>query len=232
MTYSNLVGALRTTALGGVSNRMKTRLEAEDLSTFPGYEPIISSFFTLVVQYNEALGREQTLSELEEADDIRDEAFRNLHSLIKGYLAVPSLAPVAQPAFAILNKRGLSVTSLAYDDETGAIDSIIEELDKLALPALMYAETMLEALRTAENNFKTKANAYDDSKNKKPSASALKKELVNYINNRIVSYHNALAETNGEAFKKMADAIDKMIVDENTLTRSRQNRPGNSETKD
>ncbi len=229
--YKKLRVNIRLSALSGLANRIVEYYRTKDLSVYPDYEQIVNILKELARQFSAALNQEKSLSELTELDSVRDEKYRALFQMLQGYTNAPAAA-ISAPAskvFGILQRYGLSVVSLAYDEESGMIDSLLGDLAAEDVAAeiskLTFIPEMVEALRQSESDFKQASNLYEQSKTlekeKSPSASKLKAPLLKVINEHIVSYHVALATFKDEAFRGIANTINGMIETENALTRSR-----------
>lgn len=135
----------------------------------------------------------------------------------------------ANKVMSVLNRYGLKVTNMAYDDETGMIDSLLAELNseelESSMAALSNVRTICYELEVVEQRFKEKGNEQDQfvvTQNENIlSATKLKTPLLAVINDNIVSYHIAMVGFKDEAFRIIADTINTMIESENVLTRSR-----------
>ncbi len=229
--YKKLRVNIRVSALSGLANRIVEYYDTKDLTVYPDYEQIVNMLKELAGQFSTALNQEKSLSELAELDSIRDEKYRALYEMLRGYTNAPSatMSASARKVFGVLQRYGLSVVSLAYDEETGMIDSLLGDLAAEDIAAeidkLTFAPEMVEALRQSEADFKQTSNLYEQSKTSEkensPSASKLKAPLLKVINENIVSYHTALAAFKDETFRGIANTINGMIETENALTRSR-----------
>lgn len=229
--YSKLRTSIRVAALSGLANRMVDFYEKKDLTAYSDYAQFVAKLKELALQFNTALNQEKALSELADLDVVRDNSYRALYQMVQAYTYVPSAAvtQAANKVFDVFDRYGLSIVSLAYDEETGMLDSLLNELASEELTSeiekLTFVPDMLRELKTAESNFKQASNRYEQNKASQkaesPSASKLKSPLLKVINDHIVSYHTALAEFKDAEFQSMANTLNGMIENENSLTRSR-----------
>ncbi len=229
--YSTLLTNIRVSALSGLANRMVAFYETKDLTAYPDYAHFTTSLKELSVQFNTALNQEKALSELADLDAIRDNSYRSLYQMVQAYSNAPSaeIVEAADRVFAIFSRYGLSIMSMAYDDETGMLDSLLTDLSSEDLASdivkLPFVTSLIEELQAAESNFKGVSNLYEQSKASQkegsPAASKLKAPLLIVINKHIVNYHTALAAFKGEVFGNIANTLEGMIESENIVTRSR-----------
>ncbi len=237
--YIRLRTGIRIPALSGLTNRMVEFLDSQDLSAYPDYVQIVTKLKEEAKAFNAALNQEKAQSKLADKDNNRDNAYRSLYQMLHAYTKVPATT-TSEPAskvFSIFERYGLSVVSMAYDEESGMIDSLLKDLSaadiQAAIEKLAHIATMVENLQAAEAQFKEASNRYDQNraneKTSSPSATKLKIPLLKLINDHMVSYHTAMADFKDDAFRHIADTINGMILSENKLTRSRA---GKSEEED
>ncbi|MFV0522697.1 MAG: DUF6261 family protein [Mangrovibacterium sp.] len=146
-----------------------------------------------------AIEQNKALSDLEEFDEKRDEAFKKAYNLLKGMAALEGI-PVEESVsiiFSIFKEYGLKSTGLSYNEQTGAMNSIIEGLEstenKAHIANITYLEPLVEELKTAQLNF---IKVYSDyvsrvrEDKETPSATALKPQVIECLNNKLIPYLN------------------------------------------
>lgn len=180
-----------------------------------------------------AMKKETAYSQLENADDLRDETIKNLYAILNGYKAMrnPDIKASAEYLLTIFEKYGLKIIRESYASESAHIESMLmdfssEDAKKYIAKLSEVAETIAE-LRERQTAFHTERMTYEkslsESKNM-PSASSLKKPLLDLINQKLVSFLTAMKDI--EAYKNFYAVIEQIIKDANELT-ARRKKSGN-----
>jgi hypothetical protein len=156
---------------------------------------IILKISQLSAALTTAIKRDKIVSGLTEADAARDECLRTLATMLEGYAVVPvdAVQTAAKALLQVFNKYGREIAYDRYEDESSYIESLLEDLGADSLSAHINALTgvaeTIESLRDAEDVFKAKTKEYVDAGlSVGESATAVKKELVSFINSTLVSY--------------------------------------------
>lgn len=233
--YLKLNSNIRIGDLSGVSNRIVEFLEGEDLTPYPEYDQIMPDLKALTDALTLAMKRGDIESELADLDAVRDKALSNLSTILKGYSSIPA-AEISEPAQRLLNifnRYGLEIANYRYDAESGHIKSLLQDF---AAPeavadsaALSHLDTAISILSNAQQNFETKKIAYDraieNRQGNTQSASNIKPQLLNVINDNLVNYHIAMVKFKDANFKELADTVNNWIVDANRNAQNGQQDP-------
>lgn len=166
---------------------------------------IMGEVETLSTKITTAIKADKISRSLEDADSKRDEVIRSLGTLLSGYGAIPVAAKkaAAERLLAVYDKYGKSIANESYARESSLIESMLEDFaaESLAdaIKPLDGVGELVASLRAAQDEF----NAANDSATasltaKGESAYALKKPLLDAINERLVPYLTAMASVNAE----------------------------------
>lgn len=174
---------------------------------------------TLSAQITTAILQNKTLSTLEAADSVRDEAVRTLGTLLAAYAVFPiaSKKELAAPLKAIYDKYAKAgITGANYTSESSLIESLLGDLAEESLTdnikGLEGIGEAVASIRSAQDEF-TKAN--DDyvkaNTNKGASASSFNKPIVSLINEKLVPYLDAMVIAGNENCLEFAKGVDAEI---------------------
>lgn len=166
-----------------------------------------------------ALLQDKAVSNLDEADGARDEAIKNLGTLLTGYTAFPA-EEKRQAAIALKSvydkyaKAG--ITSASYVSESSMTESLLSDLAaeeaKKNIALLDGIETLVGRIRTAQDAFAQASDGYTKAKGaRSASASSLKKPLMSIINEKLVPYLNTMALVKNEALAGFSRDIETEI---------------------
>ena len=167
-----------------------------------------------------AIKRDKVSLSLEDADAKRDEAVRQLGTLLSGYGAIP--IPAKQEAAArlsaVFDKYGKAIVNESYARESSLIESMLEDFSADALSesikALDGVAELIASLRAAQDEFnKANDSATAAATSKGDSAYAIKKPLLAAINDRLVPYLTALSALDG--YKEFVAKCDAEIAKAN-----------------
>ncbi|MDE7291125.1 MAG: hypothetical protein K2N58_03665 [Treponemataceae bacterium] len=174
---------------------------------------------TLSAQITTAILQNKTLSTLEAADSVRDEAVRTLGTLLAAYAVFPiaSKKELAAPLKAIYDKYAKAgITSANYTSESSLIESLLGDLAEESLTdnikGLEGIGEAVAAIRSAQDEF-TKANDeyVKANTNKGASASSFNKPIVSLINEKLVPYLDAMVIAGNENCLEFAKGVDAEI---------------------
>lgn len=230
-----LIHTARTTEVDDTSDRLIALFNNETaLKDDTFLKPLFSEMLDLSVQITEAIRRDRTFSELEDADAERDDTLRAVSGVLTGYLAMP-LPLYSQPAtrlYEVFRKYGVSIAKENYAVESSLIESLLTDFsaadlqaDIAALPGL--TET-IAALRAAQTNFTVKRVAYESAIATEGSAAVateLKKSLITLINTRLVPYLSTMKMVDPTRYGHFADTAAQMIADTNGAILVRSKKP-------
>lgn len=174
---------------------------------------------TLSAQITTAILQNKTLSTLEAADSVRDEAVRTLGTLLAAYAVFPiaSKKELAAPLKAIYDKYAKAgITGANYTSESSLIESLLGDLAEESLTdnikGLEGIGEAVTSIRLAQDEF-TKANDeyVKANTNKGASASSFNKPIVSLINEKLVPYLDAMVIAGNENCLEFAKGVDAEI---------------------
>lgn len=177
-----------------------------------------SELETLSAQITSAILQDKTVSRLDEADSVRDEALRSLGAVLTGYASFPVAEKKTAGIFlkSIYDKYiKAGIIKASYNAESSMIESLLEDFsgaESLAnIEKLDGIDTLVANIRSAQDSFTAANDEYvKSSSSKGASATSLKKPLLSVINDKIVSYLN-LMQAN-ETLAEFSKSIEKEIA--------------------
>lgn len=174
---------------------------------------------TLSEQITTAILKNKTLSTLEAADSVRDEAVRTLGTLLAAYAVFPIAGKkeLAAPLKTIYDKYAKAgITGANYTSESSLIESLLGDLAEESLTdnikGLEGIDEAIASIRSAQDEF-TKANDeyVQANTNKGASASSFNKPIVSLINEKLVPYLDAMVIAGNENCLEFAKGVDAEI---------------------
>lgn len=166
----------------------------------------------------EAIRKDKVLSNLDDADAVRDDAVKKLFKIIDGYAAMP-LEKFSTPAAhikTVLSKFGLTIIYESFASESSYIESMLTDLAAVqaevgALPGVAEA---IAALRAAQTDFTNKRVDYEKTLSVNQfaeSATAIKKPLLELINNKLVPYLDTMKMVDAEKYTAFSNAVEQTL---------------------
>lgn len=227
---SKMIRSIRNRDAANVAGRTLLELDAA-----PAEDTILQSVKNEIVQLKDrlvtAIQPGKLASELEILDGLRDDTYRAFVYLIRGYAhhLDAAIKSAAEEVLKVLNKYGLELTRLNYAAETIEIESLIKDMKLPAmathLEAMPGAQDLLGKLESELAQFVVAQKAYLDAVGEGKlagSATEIKKELVNVINNKLVMYLNGMMQVNPEPYTALYTKLDIVIDEANELVRLRR----------
>lgn len=235
---NKLSAVARTPEVDDTSDRLLKLYTGEAaLKNEPFLKPLFAEMQVLSDKITEAIKRDQALSQLEDADAVRDDIVRRIFKIAEGYAAtpLPNLKQPAERLLVILNNFGLEITRANYSSESSYIEALLKDLaaaqaDVDTLPG--FGETVAE-LRDAQTHFNTIRIEYEKARGAEKqteTATALKKPLLQLINDKLVLYLNTMTMADSAKYGTFAAAAEQIIAGTNTAVAQRARRkPGNGD---
>ena len=130
---NKVISKVRVTEVDGLSDALVRLYKADDgISSDAFLKSVMDEIEKLSVSITTAIKQDKVLSNLEEADGVRDEAVKNLSTLLDGYSVFPVAAKkeAAQKLKTIFDKYGKSITTANYVSESSLIESLLEDFSK------------------------------------------------------------------------------------------------------
>lgn len=186
---------------------------------------------TLVDELERAIKRLSVSSNLEEKDSVRDDILRRLRTILAGYAAFPDsfveLRVAAEKLSAIFDRYGLKTAIASFAEETGLLNSMLkdfEDADATAEAKKLVAvpETIAE-LKAANEEFSRVSKEFSQNvaaNADQRSATVVKKEILNLVNNSLLPYLSAIAVTKKAEYSEFAIAVGKSVDRANATAKS------------
>jgi len=228
-----LISWSRVTEVNDVANRMSGAFHAQGST-----DPYLTATFGLLDSANlglsKAIRRSKAESNLEDKDEVRDQAVRSLYYLIQGFTHHPA-ENIRESALLLLrtfDNYGISLVGESYTTESALISSMLLEFQKpeyaLHISNLSGCAELLKALSVAQDDFEQARIAYETEKAQDgmvANATEIKKEVVGIINNKIVVYLIAMQDVNPAIYGALAATCAQMIAENNEQVRRQQQKP-------
>ncbi|WP_296010846.1 DUF6261 family protein [uncultured Treponema sp.] len=226
---NKVISKVRVTEVDGLSDALVRLYKADEgVSSDAFLKGVMAEVEKLSVAITTAIKQDKVLSSLEEADGVRDEAVKNLSTLLDGYEVFPVAAKkeAAQKLKAVFDKYGKSITTANYVSESSLIESLLEDFSKEeeTVGALDGIKEILEQIRSAQDSFAKASDEYNAaSAVKTESASSLKKPLLSLINDKLIPYITAMQMANSAVYADFATKAEGEIkrVNEIVLRRGK-----------
>lgn len=184
---------------------------------------IMAEIRDLSAKITTAIKSDKVVSNLDEADRERDEAVKNLSTLLNGYAVLPAKKEQAAKLLAVFAKYGSDITRGTYEKESSDIESMLEDFAAAdaaeAAKDLEGAADFIQEIRAAEDNFKAVRDSYKNATNSRgASATSLKKPLVNAVN-KLVQYLNTMQLIGNKKYGSLITKCEREINDFNAGTK-------------
>lgn len=235
MAMTKLYARIRATEADSASDALLRLYKAAGLENDSFLSGAFKELESLSARLTTAIKKDVANSRLDECDGARDEAVRNLGTLIQGYavIPVPEKKEAAKRLESAFSKYGKKIVNESYASESSLIESLLEDLGsfKSEMKILEGVKTLVEQLRHAQDEFNAANDAYTVAKSEKgENATEIKKTLVAFVNERLVPYLGAVrlaepytkfasqAETEIKRVNNAADRRSKKGAENNDLT--------------
>ena len=181
----------------------------------------------------EAVQRMKAESVLEAKDEVRDAALRSVFYMVQGMMYHPAaeIKAAAEKINKVLDHYGMSVLTESYATESSLISSLLGDLGKQPMQAAMETLSgmteLVSALQMAQIDFEAARIAYEEEKGQESTqinATALKREVVDTINNQLVVYLRAMAQVNDAVYGPFARTVAETIAENNETVKRRANK--------
>ncbi|MCU4177819.1 DUF6261 family protein [Carboxylicivirga sp. N1Y90] len=179
----------------------------------------------------QSIKKDKAESVLDERDDSRDAVYRSILHLNKGYLHHPDtkVKESATHAEAVIEKYGFELTDATYSAQSALVDSFMADMaqtelatDLAVLPGI---SGLLEQLSQEQASFKLAESellAARSNEQQASNATAVKKDLLKLVNNKLVVYLRAMLQVNPAQYKDVATQIALLIDKSNTVVKRRR----------
>lgn len=222
---------LRVTEIATIANNLIRQYQWDpNINSDAFLKKTVDEIDELSGRLTESIQRGTTKLGLDEADAVRDEAIRDLGTLIDGYTAIP-FADQKEAAYAIksiFDKYGKRIAIEPFAVESSLIESMLVDFSTpitiAAIQSLPGVAELIVKLRKAQDDFnaasdKQTANAAD----KPASATELKKEMLGMLNDKLIPYLNTMMMANPDVFGTFAKQAEVEIDRANATVTKRSN---------
>lgn len=214
---NKVISKVRVTEVDGLSDALVRLYKADEgVSSDVFLKSVMDEIEKLSVSITTAIKQDKVLSNLEEADGVRDEAVKNLSTLLDGYEVFPVAAKkeAAKKLKAVFDKYRKSITTANYVSESSLIESLLEDFsnEEETVGALDGIKEILEQIRSAQDSFAKASDEYNAASSvKTESASSLKKPLLSLINDKLIPYITAMQMANSAVYADFATKAEGEI---------------------
>ena len=224
----------RVTEVDAVSIRTTGAYKRTTLSSDAHLDKIFSALEPKSALFTRAIRRLKDESVLEGKDEVRDDKVRAVNYLTLGFMHHPDLAvkAAAGEVERVFDNYGLSITGESYAVESSLINSLLADLAKPklqdAIAKLSGLAEIITELQAAETDFEQTRIAYEEEKAKEgtlENATAIKKEVVTIINEKLVVYLRAMIQVDEATYGDFARTIAEIIADNNEVVKKRRKKP-------
>lgn len=228
----------RITEVADVGARLLILLGRE---TTPADDKILKPLFveiqTLTDQLSQAIKSDRALSQLDEADTLRDDVIRRIGKILQGYVASPitSIQQAATKLNTVFEKYGVSVARENYATESAHIESLLKDFANPSfseyikiLPGVTEIIAMLAAAQKDFNDHRVtyeQALAFQSSQLK---SAELKKRLLQRINASLLPYLGSLKSLNQKEYFPFIEGVSQIISNTNSGITARSKKPDNT----
>ncbi len=218
----------RTTEIDSLTKRVlraysQSEIDDADLAGICSTLRVLSKKMTQQIFH---MKKEATLREF---DAKRGATLGSIFHLVKGYIysPFPAVKEAAKEVRKLLDRYGLEIRRESYTSESSLLNSLLTKLQALSdsvVEPLSGLHELITLLRADEDAF---AHAALQMKYKKmhessqKSATALKEELLQIINSRLIVYLRGLMVVKEEQYGPFVRLISQMIHDSNMVVKKR-----------
>ncbi|MCG8513597.1 MAG: DUF6261 family protein [Halanaerobiales bacterium] len=224
---------------GTITNVTEAHNEKSEISNDSTLSMLINELINTNNKFTAAYNQDKVLSELENFDEQRDAAMRSVYHYVQGCTHLPqgNTATAAHKVFTLLTKYGIGIVSQSYNQQTGEINSLLNDLsmpdNAEAVATIPSLSDMVASLHEAQRNFEQAyAQFLARSSDNKLNASDIKPQLLNILNNKLVVYLRSQVIFNPETYNafaaKVATAINRTNsnIKERTAKNSKEDNSG------
>lgn len=221
---------VRTTELDELSDLLIQQYANEgNLQSEAYLKPVFTEMTDVSAKITEAIRKDKALSDLEDADALRDEAAMKIYKIVDGYAAMPTPA-LSEPAARLqkILQKFTGLTRRPYNEETSLIEAMQSDLAtteaKADIALLAGLSDALAILQKAQSDFMARRVQYSTAASEQKyedSASKLKKPLLKLINDRLIPYLSLMKEQDTEKYGHFADAVATAVDAANTKIKAR-----------
>lgn len=234
-----LVTTARISEIDDTSDRIIVLFEEEvSLQEDEILKGIISEIKSISSKLTRSIKRDVVLSKLQEADKKRDDIIRSLNKVLIGYQSMRSeeIKENATKINGVFSKYGIKMIKENYTTKSSYIESFLNDIStseyQHSLSVLSGFADWVSELRKEQTSFNQQRVAYEKAisiyKNE-PSASALKKPMLDLINGKLITYLSAMKMFKTQEYSEFVNAVQQAIDTTNDAIRKRGKQPKKEE---
>jgi hypothetical protein len=154
--------------------------------------------------------------------------------LLNGYACHPdeTINSAAQTLLKVFSNYGTALTRESYSSESSLLVSLLlsfaQPEHQAAIAALSGCAALIAALQAAQDDFEQTRIAYETAKAKEgmlKTASKIKKEVAEIINQKTVIYLRAMEQADPEKYSGFAGTVAVIIAENNEVVKKRKQQP-------
>ena len=235
---STLLTGSKVTEIDGISTQIIQGYDGTTLNTDPNMVVIFDELKPLSQLFTAAIRRMKEKSEAETLDEAREEKIDGWYYLLLAFShhPTPRIRNAALALLDIFNNYGMEIKSESYTAESSLLNSMLADYSASEAQAnvdiIPQGDVYLGALQEAQTNFENNRLSFEEAQAEEgtlENASALKKQVVDVINKKLVSYLNVMAGINDATYGLYARTVAQIIAANNEVVRKRRSSGGESE---
>ena len=222
MKLSNLKVGSKVSQVHAVAEQValiyeKAMSETELFTADGNLATIFTALNAKKANMTEAIEHSKAESDLEERDGERDFIIQGIASAIQSsaFSFDPDVKSANYTLSPIFGKYGLAMIGKAYDIESSLIKAFLQDVSTEqatnAIAVIPYLSDLIERLKNAQEAFDEAQTVWSKAKSTDcESATAIKKQLLDIINDQLVNYLTVMATIN-PSYEALAKHIDEVI---------------------
>lgn len=227
---NKLKTAIRNAEIDGLSDTLIRIYKADGKAQTDAFlKGAMAELEALSDKITQAILQDKTLSTLDAADAVRDEAIKTLGTVLSAYAVFPiaSKKELAAPLKSVWDKYAKAgITGANYTSESSMTESLLQDFaaDSLTenIAGLEGVAEAIAAIRDAQDAFTRANDEYMKANaNKGASASSYNKPIVSLINDKLVPYLGAMLLAENENCAEFARGVEAEISRANDMIAKR-----------
>ena len=227
----SLISNSRNTEVDGTTTQIIKAYKATTLNSDANLEQIFGPLETKSTLLSGAIARLTEKSTQKTNDEKRDERVDGLYYLLLSSVHSPKtkIREAALMLLEIFEQYGLKVKDESYTRESSLVNSLLndyKQADALAAIAdVPQCADYVAVLQTAQENFETMRLSFEAAQAQagtQENASAIKKEVVEIINDQLVPYLNVMEQLNPDTYGEFAALVAELIATNNEVVKKRR----------
>lgn len=217
--------------IDGTATQIIQGYDATTLNTDPNLEVIFGELKPLSALFTAAIRRMKAKSEAQTLDEVREEKMDGWYYLLMAFSHHPDaeIRNAAHTLLAIFDNYGMEIKNESYTAESSLLNSMLADYSNRELSSsialIPQGDVYLAALQQAQTIFENNRLSFEEAQAEEgtlENASALKKQVVNIINKKLVSYLNVMAGINDATYGPYARTVAEIIATNNEVVRRRR----------